>query len=196
MMAGPHKRTARPPREVPVLTAAEEAFLSAISAPENAHIFSLEAVSKAYAHTKRLRPDMTALEREYLTLWIANDLSARLVEEMPEQSEALKALTAEIECACARWLNGSIRSTDMTQPHQHTRALLKTMRFLEELTRPGDTPRVPAHIHDTARQLLLHFPGFDEIEAAHKALPEVFGPVVQRQAEGMPAPGKRGKRGD
>ena len=25
---------------------------------------------------------MTALEREYLTLWIANDLSARLVEEM------------------------------------------------------------------------------------------------------------------
>jgi hypothetical protein len=84
----------------------------------------------------------------------------------------------------------------MTQPHQRTRALLKTIRFLDELTRPGDTPRVPAHTHDTARQLLLHFPGFDEIEAAHKALPEVFGPVVQRQAEGMPSPVKRGKRGD
>jgi hypothetical protein len=84
----------------------------------------------------------------------------------------------------------------MTQPHQRTRALLKTIRFLDELTRPGYTPRVPAHTHDTARQLLLHFPGFDEIEAAHKALPEVFGPVVQRQAEGMPSPVKRGKRGD
>ena len=121
--------------------------------------------------------DMTALEREYLTLWIANDLSARLVQEMPEQSEALKALTAEIECACARWLNGSIRSTDITQLHQRTRALLKTIRFLEELTCPGDTPRVPAHIRDTARRLLRHYPGLLDIELAHKALPEVYGPV-------------------
>jgi hypothetical protein len=84
----------------------------------------------------------------------------------------------------------------MKQPHQRTRSLLKTIRFLEELTRPGDTPRVPAHIRDTARRLLQHYPGFDEIQAAHKTLPEVFGPVVQRQAEGMPAQGKRGKRGD
>ena len=84
----------------------------------------------------------------------------------------------------------------MTEPHQRTRAILKTIRFLEELTRPGDTPRVPAHIRDTARRLLQHYPGFDEIEAVHKALPEVFGPVVQRQAEGMPAPVKRGKSGD
>lgn len=112
-MEEPCKRTA-PPREVPTLTAEEEAFLSAISAPKNKHFFSLEAVSKAYANTKRLRPAMTPLEREYLTLWIANDLSARLVQEMPEQSEALKALTAEIECACARWLSGGIRSTNMT----------------------------------------------------------------------------------
>jgi len=84
----------------------------------------------------------------------------------------------------------------MTQPHQRTRALLKTNRFLEELTRPGDTPGVPQGVRDTAHQLLLHYPGFDEIEAAHEALPEVFGPVVQRQAEGMPAQGKRGKSGD
>ena len=84
----------------------------------------------------------------------------------------------------------------MTEPHQRTRALLKTIRFLDELTRPGDTPRVPKHLRNTALQLLLHYPGFGEIEAAHKALPEVFGPVVQRQAEGMPAQGKRGKSGD
>lgn len=84
----------------------------------------------------------------------------------------------------------------MTEPHQRTRAILKTMRFLEELTRPGDTPRVPAHIRDTARRLLQHYPGVQDIEVAHKALPEVFGPVVQRQAEGMPTPVKRGKSGD
>lgn len=136
------KRTAPPPRAVPVLTAEEEAFLSAISAPENAHIFSLEAVSKAFAHI---------------------DIS---------------------------------EDTDGTEPHQRTRALLKTMRFLGELTHPGDTPRVPAHIRNTARRLLQHYPGFDEIEAAHNALPTVFGPVVQRQAEGMPAQSKRGKSGD
>jgi hypothetical protein len=61
------------------------------------------------------------------------------------------------------------------------------MRFLEDLTRPGDTPRVPRHPRDAARQLLQHYLGFDEIEAAHNALPKVFGPVLQRQAHGMTA---------
>ena len=75
----------------------------------------------------------------------------------------------------------------MTLPHQRTRSLLKTKYFLEELTRPGDTPRVPKHIRYMARRLLRDYPGFDEIEAAHKALPAVFGPVEQRQAEGLPA---------
>lgn len=75
----------------------------------------------------------------------------------------------------------------MTEPHQRTRSLLKTRYFLEELTSARDTPRVPKHVRHAARQLLLHYPGFDEIESAHKTLPKVFGPVVQRQAEGMPA---------
>jgi hypothetical protein len=35
--------------------------------------------------------------------------------------------------------------------------------------------------------LLQHYLGFDEIEAAHNALPKVFGPVLQRQAHGMTA---------
>lgn len=74
----------------------------------------------------------------------------------------------------------------MTAPHLRTRALLKTMRFLDELTRPSDTPRVPSQIRETARRLLLHYPNFEAIEAAHESLPEVFGPVVQRQAEGLP----------
>ena len=73
----------------------------------------------------------------------------------------------------------------MTKPTDRTRALLKTRYFLEELTRPGDTPRVPRAIRDKAHQLLRDYPGFEEIEAAHKALPHLFGPVKQRQAEGM-----------
>ena len=77
--------------------------------------------------------------------------------------------------------------TDMTEPHQRTRAILKTIRFLEELASARDTPRVPAHVRAFAKQLLRDYPGFDDVEAAHKALPDIFGPVVQRQAEGMPA---------
>lgn len=132
-MARPHKRTARPPRVVPTLTTEEEAFLSAISAPENKHLFSLEAVSKAYAHTKRLRPDMT-------------------------------------------------------EPHQRTRALLKTRVFLEQLTCPEDTPRVPADVRAVAKRLLRDFLTHGEIELIHEALPEILGPVVQRQDLGMPTP--------
>ena len=158
-MAEPRKRTALPPRVVPHLTAEQEALWAAISAPENAHIFSLEAVSKAFAHInvestdmtahipaaapklrkvpklttgqialhggisknahlfsldavsksfahpKQLRPEMTDLERKYLILWIANDLTLLLASEGAEQDEAFKALAVELECACARWLN-------------------------------------------------------------------------------------------
>ena len=58
-MAEPRKRTALPPRVVPHLTAEQEALWAAISAPENAHIFSLEAVSKAFAHINVESTDMT-----------------------------------------------------------------------------------------------------------------------------------------
>jgi hypothetical protein len=99
------ERTALLPRAAPALTAEEESFLSAISAAENAHIFSLEAVSKAYANTTRLRPDMTDLEREHLALLIANDLTALLTRELPEQSDALLALVTEIESASITWVS-------------------------------------------------------------------------------------------
>ncbi len=75
----------------------------------------------------------------------------------------------------------------MTAPHERTRALLKTIQFLEALTSTRDTPRVPAHVRAVARALLRHYPGLEQIEGAHKALPAVFGPVVQRQALGLPA---------
>ncbi len=46
----------------------------------------------------------------------------------------------------------------MTEPHQRTRALLKTRRFLETLTMPGDTPGIADDVRKTARQLLRHYP--------------------------------------
>ena len=196
-MIKPHKRMALTPQVVPTLTAEQEALWAAISAPENAHIFSLDAVSNAFAHTKKLRPDMTPQQREALTFFIAHDIAGLLLHECG-QRDAFEALMTELERGTKKWVAELQRTVDkvMTQPHQRTRALLKTIRFLDELTRPVDTPRVPADIRETARQLLMHFPGFDEIEAARKALPEVFGPVLQRQAEGMPAQGKRDKSGD
>ena len=77
--------------------------------------------------------------------------------------------------------------TDMTEPHQRTRAILKTISFLEQLASARDMPRVPSHVRAVARELLRHYPGLEEIERAHKALPDVFGPVIQRQALGLPA---------
>jgi hypothetical protein len=75
----------------------------------------------------------------------------------------------------------------MTEPHQRTRALLKTRYFLEQLTSAADTPRVPADVRAFAKQLLRDYPTHDDIEAAHQALPDIFGPVMQRQALGLPA---------
>ena len=182
------ERTALLPRAVPTLTAKEEAFLSAISAPENAHLFSLDAVSNAFAHTKKLRPDMTPQQREALTFFIAHDIAGLLLHECG-QRDAFEALMTELERGTKKWVAELQRTVDkvMTQPHQRTRALLKTRGFLEQLSCPTDTPRVPAHVRAFAKQLLRDYPGFDDIEAAHKTLPDIFGPVIQRQALGLPA---------
>ena len=82
----------------------------------------------------------------------------------------------------------------MTLPHQRTRALLKTIKFLESLSDPGlalgvpgMTPDVPDGVRFVASELLKDYPTQDEIELIHRALPELFDSVIQRQAEGMPA---------
>lgn len=65
----------------------------------------------------------------------------------------------------------------MTIPFERTRSILETRQFLQELTRPRETPRVPAAVREIARKLLRHYPGYPEIELAHQALPHLFGPV-------------------
>lgn len=75
----------------------------------------------------------------------------------------------------------------MTQPHQRTRAILKTRFFLESLTRTDDTPGVSAEVRETAQQLLRYFLTDASIDELHEAAPDVLGPVEQRQPLGEPA---------
>ena len=71
---------------------------------------------------------------------------------------------------------GGKRSTDMTEPHQRTRALLETKQFLYELQDPKLMPRVPAAVRKLAGKLLQHYPSYADIELVHKKLPLIFGP--------------------
>ena len=60
----------------------------------------------------------------------------------------------------------------MTTPYERTRALLQTREFLRLYAALGD-PEMRAN----AAALLRHYPGLVDIEAAHTASPDVFGPV-------------------
>lgn len=65
----------------------------------------------------------------------------------------------------------------MTIPFERTRALVMTKEFLEAMLDPKATPRVPRWMRGHAKALLKHYPNLAEIEMAHKALPDKFGPV-------------------
>lgn len=65
----------------------------------------------------------------------------------------------------------------MTIPFERTRALIGTKEFLEAMLDPKQTPRTPRWMRGRAKALLKHYPGLCEIEMAHQALPDKFGPV-------------------
>lgn len=65
----------------------------------------------------------------------------------------------------------------MTMPFERTRALVLTKEFLQALLDPKQTPRVPRSVRDCAKGLLRHYPSLSDIEIAHKACPEWYGPV-------------------
>lgn len=71
----------------------------------------------------------------------------------------------------------STYSNTMTIPDERTRAIVYTRQFLEQLLVPGLTPDVPDSVRTTARSLLRHYPGISELEIAHLALPDWFGPA-------------------
>jgi hypothetical protein len=63
----------------------------------------------------------------------------------------------------------------MTTPYLRTRALVLTKEFLQRLSSLGDNA-VPLSISAEAEALLKHYPTLLEIDAAHRASPEIFGP--------------------
>jgi hypothetical protein len=65
----------------------------------------------------------------------------------------------------------------VTIPFERTRAIVETKLFLLELMDPRVTPRVPHALRGKAKSLLKHFPTYADIEQAHKALPDTYGPV-------------------
>lgn len=65
----------------------------------------------------------------------------------------------------------------MTIPFERTRGLVQTREFLTAMLDPKLTPRTPRWMRLKAKALLKHYPGLSEIEMAHKALPDVYGPA-------------------
>lgn len=62
----------------------------------------------------------------------------------------------------------------MTIPYECTRTVLQTRQFLQNL---ASIPRVPRVVREEARAFLRHYPCLADIELAHKAPPDWFGPV-------------------
>lgn len=65
----------------------------------------------------------------------------------------------------------------MTIPFERTRSVVQAKDFLERLLDPKQSPRVPRWVRGHAKMVLRHYPTYADIEAAHTALPHVFGPV-------------------
>jgi len=63
----------------------------------------------------------------------------------------------------------------MTLPYERKNAVLRTQRFLLDLSNPRITPRVPKEIREIARGLLKHYPSEFWMEEAGKTSPDVFG---------------------
>jgi len=65
----------------------------------------------------------------------------------------------------------------MTIPDERTCAFLRARDLLLALTHPIKTPRVPGKIREEALEILRHFPTESDIEIAHSAAPDWYGPV-------------------
>ena len=69
----------------------------------------------------------------------------------------------------------------MTIPLERTCALIETKSFLLKLVDTKRLPRVPKSVRQHAEYLLRHYPSFSDIDQAHKALPDIYGPVPSFQ---------------
>ena len=65
----------------------------------------------------------------------------------------------------------------MTIPSERSRALIETKSFLLKLVDTKRLPLVPKSVRQHAEYLLRHYPSYEDIELAQKALPDCCTPV-------------------
>lgn len=63
----------------------------------------------------------------------------------------------------------------MTLPFERTRAVNHARGFLQSLTDPQQTPRIPKDIREQARIVLKHFPTPFDMKAVSAAEQYIFG---------------------
>ena len=69
----------------------------------------------------------------------------------------------------------------MTIPFERTRALIECKQFLTQLADPARSPWDPLELQRIATWLLRHYPTLPNIESAHEASPDLYGPVPRFQ---------------
>lgn len=62
----------------------------------------------------------------------------------------------------------------MTLPSERFRSVLATENFLEQLTRPKETPGVPLKVRQMAGLLLRHYPTAYDMRVVAIKAPDVF----------------------
>lgn len=67
----------------------------------------------------------------------------------------------------------------MTLPHERTRAVLETRRFLIALGDPKSMRRIPRHIRRQALALLKHYPSNYDMQGASFGAPAVFSTITE-----------------
>lgn len=62
----------------------------------------------------------------------------------------------------------------MTLPDERYRAVIQAGKFLQALSYPGKTKRIPLQIRQQARALLRHYPSEWDMQRAADRSPDVF----------------------
>jgi len=67
----------------------------------------------------------------------------------------------------------------MTLPDERYRALKWAEQFLQDLTDPSKTPRVPKTVRQQARSVLRHYPGSYYIDELARRAPDIITPRME-----------------
>lgn len=85
--------------------------------------------------------------------------------------------------SCANTSPPFLGKAAVTTPHQRTRSVLQTRRFLSKLISADAWPGVPREVQDEARRLLYHYPETWHLSRLHERLPADWGSLPAVQGE-------------